>query len=264
MTKPFSRQIDPSDLYESLAHREALARLQLMVENRYLGLLTGEVGSGKSTLIRRLFQNLDPVRYLPIYISSASLKPRDFYGELLRHVGEVPPFSLAKAKRLWADVLEARQEQAEKALVVVVHEAQEMSEAMLGELRFVVSYQMDSCSLFPLILVGQPELRRTLRLKKYEAIAQRITLQYHLGGLSPEETAHYIRHQMKTAGMAIPVFSESAMALVHATSQGIPRIINQICSQALYDAAQRGHEVIEESHIARVLADFDRQRGVAG
>lgn len=264
MTKPFSRQINPAALYESQAHREALARMQLMVENRYLGLLTGEVGSGKSLLIRRLFHNLDPMRYLPLYISIASLKPRDFYGELLRHVGEVPPFSLVKAKRLWADVLDTRQEQAEKALVVVVDEAQEMSDAMLGELRFVVNHQIDSCSLFPLILVGQPELRRTLRLKKYEAIAQRIPLQYHLGGLCSEETAHYIRHQMKIAGLAVPVFSESAMALVHAASQGIPRIINQICSQALHDAAQRGHEVIEEAHITRVLADFDRQRGVAG
>ena len=69
---------------------------------------------------------------------------------------------------------------------------------------------------------------------------------------------------MKTAGLAVPVFSESAIAQVHAASQGIPRIINQICSRALYDASHRGHEVIEEAHIARVLADYDRQRGVAG
>jgi len=101
-----------------------------------------------------------------------------------------------------------------------------MSETMLGELRFVVNHQMDSCSLFPLIMVGQPELRRTLRLKKYEAITQRIPLQYHLGGLSPEETANYIRHQMKIAGMAAPVFADSVMSLVHAAGQGIPRIIN--------------------------------------
>lgn len=204
------------------------------------------------------------MRYLPIYISCARLKPHDFYGELLRHVGEVPPFFLPKARRLWLEVLQTRQEQADKVLVVVVDEAQEMGEAMLGELRFVVSHQMDSCSLFPLILVGQPELRRTLRLKKYEAIAQRIPLQYHLGGLTPEETAHYIRHQMRTAGMMAPLFSDSAMALVHAASQGIPRVINQICSQALHDAANRGHEIIEEAHIARVLADFDRQRGMSG
>lgn len=262
--QPFSRQIDAAVLFESQGHLEALARLRLMVENRYLGLLTGEVGSGKSTLIRRLFQSLDPTRYLSVYLSMANLKPRDFYAELLRHAGEVPPFSLAQAKRLWAQVLQTRHEQGEKSLVVVVDEAQEMSDAMLGELRFVVSHQMDSCSLFPLILVGQSELRRTLRLKKHDALAQRIPLLFHLGGLYPEETAAYIRHQLKTANLAVPVFSDSAIQRVHGTSGGIPRLINQVCLQALYDANHRKHEVIEEAHIARVLADYERQRGTAG
>jgi len=96
---------------ESISWTKVLARLQLMVENRYLGLLTGEVGSSKSLLTRRLFQSLDPMRYLFIYISKSNLKPRGFYGELLRYVGEVSPFSPAKAKRLWVDVLESRQEQ---------------------------------------------------------------------------------------------------------------------------------------------------------
>ncbi len=260
----FSRHISASALFESAGHREAIARLHLMVENNYLGLLTGEVGSGKSTLIRCLLEGLDNMRYQPVYIASSSLKPRDFYGELLRHAGEVPPYSLAKAKRLWAEVLTTRKEQGDKTLVIVADEAQEMSEAMLVELRFLVNHQMDSCSLFPLILVGQSELRRIFRLKKHEAIAQRISLQYHLSGLTADETKAYVRHQMQTAGMATPLFSDSAVSRVHAASQGIPRLINHFCNQALYDAGQRDHEVIEEAHISRVLADYDRQRGVAG
>lgn len=264
MGNPFSRQIAPAFLYKSKGHQEALGRLHLMVENCHLGVLTGEVGSGKSTLIRSLFQSLNAKRYFPIYISTTGLKPRDFYGELLRHVGEEIPFSLAKAKRFWADALDARQEQGDKSLVVVVDEAQEMSLSMLAELRFVVNQQMDSYSLFPLILVGQPELRRILRLKKHEAIAQRIPMQYHLSGITAEETAAYIRHQMQAASLTTPVFAESAISHVHAASQGIPRVINLICSQALYDATQRGHEVIEENHIIRVLTDLDRQRGVIG
>ncbi len=97
MAIPFSRQIEPSTLYEAKGHREALARLHLMVENRSLGVLTGEVGSGKSVLIRRLFQDLDSRHYLHVYICRDRLKPQDFYGELLRQVGEVPPYSLALA-----------------------------------------------------------------------------------------------------------------------------------------------------------------------
>lgn len=135
---------------------------------------------------------------------------------------------------------------------------------MLVELKFLVNYQMDSCSLSPVILVGQSELRRTLRLKKHEAIAQRISLQYHLSGLTSDETKAYVKHQMQSAGMATPLFSETAMGRIHAASQGIPRLINHFCSQALHDAAHKGHEVIEEAHFSRVLADYDRQKGISG
>ena len=264
MNKPFGRHVPASAMFESTGHREALARLRLMVENNYLGLLTGEVGSGKSTLVRCLFEGLDSMRCQPVYISSSCLRPREFYSELLRCLGEVPPYSLVKAKRLWADVLTARQEQGDKTLVIVVDEAQEMSEAMLAELRFLVSHQMDSCSLFPVILVGQSELRRTLRLKKHEAIAQRISLQYHLSGLALDETREYVKHQMDTAGLTTPLFSDSAINRVHSASQGIPRLINHFCSQALHDADQRCSEVIEDTHISRVLADYERQRGPTG
>ncbi|MCF6092537.1 AAA family ATPase [Microaerobacter geothermalis] len=261
---PFSRELDPAFCYPSRGYQEALARLELMVEKRYLGVLTGEVGSGKSTLIRRLFTQLNPMVYTPIYISMAGLKPRDFYGILLSHVGEEPVYSVAKAKRLWEEVLYTRNEQGERTLVIIIDEAQEMKEAMMMELRFVMNHQIDSCSLFPLILVGQPELRKTLRLKKYEATAQRIGLQYHLSGLSKEETHSYIRHQLKVHGIQVPIFSESALQRIYAASQGIPRVINHICSQALYEATNKNHEVIEESHIGRVLTDLDRQRGITG
>lgn len=102
-----------------------------------------------------------------------------------------------------------REEQAERRLVVVIDEAHEMSEAMLLELHFVMSHQMDSRSLFPVILVGQPELRKKLRLKKYEAISQRVGMQYHLQGMSKEETAGYVRYHMDAAKMERPVFAES-------------------------------------------------------
>jgi type II secretory pathway predicted ATPase ExeA len=156
-----------------------------------------------------------------------------------------------------------REVQAERG-VVVIDEANEMSEAMLLELRFVMSHQMDARSLFPVLLAGQPELRKKLRLKKYEAISQRIGIQYHLGGMSRDETAGYVRHHLEVAQMQRPLFSESAIQMLHAASQGIPRVVNQICSQALFDAEGKDGEVVEEMHIGRVLADMERQRGTAG
>ncbi len=260
---PFSRSPLRDMFFEVGAYAEALARLQLMVSSSGLGVLTGEVGSGKSTLVRRLGQTLDPVRYQVIYLSRAGMKPRDFYSELLRELGEEPLFSLSRSKRLLEHVLTDRSIKGNKFLVVVIDEAQDISPSMLLELRFALNHQMDSISLFSIILVGQPELRRTLRMNKYEAIAQRIHLQYHLSGLNAQETATYIRHQMKNADMTTPVFSDSALALIHSETKGIPRLINTICTHALYEAKRNGSEVVEDAQIGRILADTERQRGTA-
>lgn len=107
--------------------------MELIVEHRYLGVLTGEFGSGKSTCIRRLFSGLDPMVYQPIYISMSGLKPGDFYGALLQHLGEVAPYSILKAKRLWDEILQHRVAQGERTLVVIIDEAQEISESRMLE-----------------------------------------------------------------------------------------------------------------------------------
>lgn len=185
--RPFTREVAPC--YAFGAHQEAFERLNMAVEHRLLGVLTGEVGSGKSALLRRLFSALDPMRTLLIYLSMVDLKPRDFYAQLLAHVDEEPPYSVAKARRLWGEVMARREAQAERSVIVLIDEAHEMSDAMLLELRFVMSHQMDARSLFPVLLAGQPELRKKLRLKKNEAISQRIGIQYHLSGMTREETA---------------------------------------------------------------------------
>ena len=259
--RPFTREVTPC--YEFQTHQEAYARLSMAVEHRWLGVLTGEVGSGKSALLRRLIGSLDPMRTLPIYLSMADLKPRDFYSQLLVQLDEEPPYSVAKARRLWGEVMTRREAQAERGVVVVIDEAHEMSDAMLLELRFVMSHQMDARSLFPVLLAGQPELRKKLRLKKNEAVSQRIGIQYHLNGMSREETADYIRHHLREAKLERPVFSESAVQTLYAASQGIPRVVNQICNQVLFNLPNTV-EVVEEMHIARVLTDMDRQRGTAG
>ncbi|WP_372631564.1 hypothetical protein [Cohnella sp.] len=104
-----------------------------------------------------------------------------------------------------------------------------------------------------------------MRLKKYEAISQRIGIQYHLSGMNREETSAYVKHHMEEAKLMRPVFAESAVQMLYAASQGIPRVVNQICSQALFEMENTdAAEVIEEAQIGRVLADIDRQRGTAG
>jgi type II secretory pathway predicted ATPase ExeA len=262
--QPFSKELNPADCFESSGVQEAMARLEIMIQHRYLGVLTGEVGGGKSTLIRRLFNQLNPMTYAPVYLCKRGLKPRDFYDSLLTQLGVEPSYSVAKSRQLWDDTLQSRITHKERMLVIVIDEAHEMNESMMDELRFVLNYNMDSCSLFPLILVGQPDLRRILRLKKHEATAQRVGMQYHLAVMSKEETFAYIRHHLRVGQIERPLFADGAMQRIHAASQGLPRVINLICAQALLDAVAKNLEVIEESHIVKILADMDRQRGISG
>lgn len=251
-------------LFETRSHQEAMARLTYVLEHRALGLLTGDVGSGKTTLIRRLLTSLDQMKFLPVYICVLGLKPKDFYAELLSHMGEAMPFGLSKARKLWNERIQNQTSATDRQWVVVIDEAQDMSEEMIQELRFVRNQQMDASSPFPLLLVGQPEMRRKLRLKKYEAISQRIEMAYHLSGMSRDDAGQYIRHQMKQTGTNLPVFTDGAIQMIYAASRGIPRVMNQLCTQALYDAAAKNSEAIDDGHIQRVLTDQEWQRGTTG
>jgi len=257
---PFSRAPEPKDMFWSASYQEAFARLELIVEHRYLGLLTGEIGSGKSTLIRKLISVVDPLKYQPICLTIDKLTPRDFYTELLFSGGEKPPYSVTKAKRLLKELLVERSRQNDRAFIVIIDEAQDLSDSMLTELRFAVNHDIDSCSLFPLILVGQPELRRTLMLNHYAALAQRIQLSYHLTGLTKEQSFQYIRHRMQVAQISTPVFSESALTMLHTATQGIPRMLNQFARLALCDAVSKNLQVIDDIVVGRVLTDSGHQR----
>jgi len=171
---PFTREISSMALFPSAQYQELQARLRYIAESRLFGVVTGEVGSGKSTAIRAFQDSLDKSRYLFIYLSDSSLGPKDLYRELLIALGEKPPFLKRDAKRhLDKTLLELFQKQ-KKQPVIVIDEAHHLGMPMLQEMRFLLNFQIDSVSPVSLILVGQPELRGTLRLKVMEAIAQRI------------------------------------------------------------------------------------------
>lgn len=128
---PFAAIPGEHHLYLSRDHQEALARMRLVIEEQGIGMLTGGVGSGKSTLVRRLYSELDHLLYTNVYISLSDLRPKDFYAELLGHLGETAPYSLTVARRLWQDRSECLLAEGAKQWSVGVDEVQEMTDAML-------------------------------------------------------------------------------------------------------------------------------------
>lgn len=253
---PFTREISPKHLYDSSCQKEAAARLEYAVKNRQFCLLTGEAGMGKSTAIRSLVHQLDPIHYHYLYICDSTLTPKLFYREVLQNFGIQPAFRSTDVKRQYQSLMLDIYENEKKLLVIVLDEAHHFSDSMLQELRFILNFKQDSMSPLSLIVVGQPSLRNLLKVKQLEAIDQRIQMRYQMSGLTEKETHAYIRHQIKMVETPHEIYSEEAIQAIYNFSQGNPRKINTLCSQSLLDAFIQGNKIVGESHIHRVINEL--------
>ena len=137
--------------------------------------------------------------------------------------------------------------------VIVVDEAHLLTESMLEEIRFLINFNMDSMSPLSLILVGQPELRETLRLKTMEAISQRVSVRFHMDGLTREGTVDYILTNLKVAGAEHAIFTDSAVNEIFQFTVGIPRKINNLCEKCLLDGFIQEKKLIDEIMVKRVI-----------
>jgi type II secretory pathway predicted ATPase ExeA len=253
---PFTKEIPTSNLYQSASFRECVARLNYMAKNRLFGLVTGEIGAGKSTAIRALRDSLDLTKYRFIYLCDSSLKPRDFYRELLYQFGITPHYLRSEAKKQFEHTVWDYYDSQEKIAVVVIDEAHLLRGDMLQEIRFLTNFQIDSVSPLSLIIVGQPELRTTLKMRLFKPITQRMDIRYHLAGFDPEETRKYVEHQLQVAGAQHPVLTTEAIDAIYAHTRGIAREVNNICTACLLDAVVRKEKLIDAIHVARILTEY--------
>ncbi len=253
-TTPFSRQVPLEALYLSAAHRELLSRLRFIAERRGVMLLTGEVGAGKSTALRQLKGTLDPTRYEVIYLADVAFTPRSFFQTLLEALHVEVPYQTARAKAAAQKALLERFRTDHRTPVLLVDEAQALPNALLDQLRTLLNYDCDAFSPLALVLSGTKELAQRLALRHFEPLAQRITLRYHLEGFSPQETAAYIRHQVKRAGVDHELFTEEALRRIHQATGGLARRINQVALLCLMSAAASGRKLIDDGWVDQVLA----------
>jgi type II secretory pathway predicted ATPase ExeA len=258
---PFESYVIDTEKFLTRSQQEAFARMKMVLEQSGLGILTGEIGSGKSTILRHIAQIAPAEKFHFIYLCISKLKTRELYSELLNQLGETPPYGLLNMKRMFAEVIQQQIKQSDKKPLIVIDEAQDIHSEALLELRFIMNFDMDLAPIFSVILAGQPELRKILRLRKFEPILQRTKMQYHLVGLSKEEIGEYIKVRLAKQGLTKPVFAESAISKIFAASNGIPRIINTICMGAFFDAQLKDEDVIEERHVHRAIFDLEHQRG---
>ncbi|MHB1128317.1 MAG: ExeA family protein [Bacillota bacterium] len=248
--EPFSREIAPSQVFTSHGHQELLARLRLAVEEGSLAVITGHVGSGKSTAIRAMIHAMDVSRYRYIYLANSALTPAEFYRSLLHQMNVEPKRAMSENKRLVSQVMLEWHQKGIKS-IVIIDEGHELAVPMLGELRFVLNYQADSFSPLTIILAGQPQLTETLKLQVLECIRQRITVHYRIPSLSEEEIPAYILHHLQVAGLDRQVFTDEAIAMVFQFSKGIPRRINNLCRYALVAAVEADNPVVDAAAVQK-------------
>jgi len=237
--KPFAITPDPRYLYLSERHAEALAHLLYGI-NEAGGFvqLTGEVGTGKTTIVRSLLAQTPKNAEIALILNPKMTAP-EFLLTICEELGIGVPDSATESLKDLVDILSGyllRAHAGGRRVVVVVDEAQNLAPTVLEQVRLLTNLETNTRKLLQIILIGQPELRELLGRNELRQLAQRITGRYHLNPLTAAETAAYVRHRLRVAGATSDIFSPAALAEVHRLAIGVPRVINVVCDRALLGA----------------------------
>jgi len=254
--KPFSKTPDPRFLFMSRGHREALARLQYVVEEHELALLTGEIGCGKTTISRALMDSMgDEYRFC--FIFNPRLTALEFLRVIARNLVHEDPSD--RKDDLLQQITDAlyRFHREGTCPVIVIDEAQLIPDReIFEEIRLLTNFQLDDSNLLSVIIMGQPELRTILSTPVYEPFRQRVAINFHLQPLDLDETFEYLDFRMEVAGGSSGLFTPDAVQRIHELSGGVPRKINVIATNALLEGFGRDAAVIDASILDTMMHEI--------
>ena len=255
--RPFSLAPDPRYLYLSEAHREALAHLLYGIgEGGSFVQLTGEVGTGKTTVCRALLEQLPPEVDVAMIFN-----PRLTSVELLAAVCDelriAYPAGTTSLKVLVDTLSQALLDAHARGrrTVLIIDEAQNLRARVLEEIRLLTNLETTKEKLLQVILIGQPELAELLARRNLRQLSQRVTARYHLRSFTEQESQRYVAHRMEIAGQRQPIFTKQAVRAAHRLSRGIPRLLNTICDRALLGAYATGQTRVKEAVVRRAAKE---------
>ena len=256
--KPFSITPDPRYLFLSERHAEALAHLVYGI-NEAGGFiqLTGEVGTGKTTVVRSLLAQAPKHAEIAL-ILNPRMTPAEFLLAICEELGIAVAERSAGSLKDLVDLLSRHLLKAHaegKRIVLVVDEAQNLAPEVLEQVRLLTNLETETQKLLQIILIGQPELRELLDRTELRQLAQRITGRYHLAPLSGDESSAYVRHRLRVAGATREVFSNGALREIRRLSGGVPRLINIICDRALLGAFTEDRHLVGASVVRRAAGE---------
>ena len=254
--KPFSLLPDPAFLYVSSKHRKALAKLRSGILNSAgMTVITGEIGSGKTTLIQHLVRELDSEVTIGL-INNVHPRFDDLLVWVLQAFGiDAQDTSEAKHHLAFINFVKYQTAQGRRTLLFI-DETQNMPAPVLEELRLLMNINIDYPA-FQVVLVGQPELRAVLKQPDMRQFAQRIVVEHHLRPLDEEETGQYIQHRLVVAGGDPELFDTEACEMIYQRSHGVPRLINSLCDTVLEYGYEEHREFIDGALVQDILSDSE-------
>jgi type II secretory pathway predicted ATPase ExeA len=255
--KPFELTPSPRFLYLGEIHKEALALLTYGVMDRKgFVLLTGEVGTGKTTIVQTLLKNLNSSsRY--VYLSNPLLSSKEFLLYVASSLGFEPQSGSKASFLVQFQEFLSRMAQDQQNVILIVDEAQKLSYRLLEEVRLLSNMETTDEKLINIFLIGQPELNERLMNPKCRPLLQRISVRYHINPLDQKETDDYIKTRLKAAGAkSLSIFPKDVVKLIHEYSQGYPRMINVLCDNALLLGYSRGKKNITPAMIKECYEDL--------
>ncbi len=256
---PFNVNPDPRYLFLTRHTEEALACLTYGIQSRKgFVLLTGEVGTGKTTLINKLLEWLRTQQMATAFIFNSRLDVPQFLDYMMTDFG-IPGENREKSQvlvRLYNWLLDRYR--AGETAVLIVDEAQNLSNEVLEEIRMLTNLETFTEKLLQIVLVGQPELEQKLKQPQLRQLRQRLTLRARTHSLGLAETKAYVAQRLRIAGAdGTTIFDDGAIAAIHRYSQGIPRVINLVCEHCLVGAFVDQQKVVSSELVETVARDFD-------
>ena len=259
--KPFQLKPDPDFFFGSAGHKRAMAYLEYgMAQEEGFIIITGEVGAGKTTLVRNLFKKMESEKIVAAQIANTSLNSDDTLRIVSAAFG-LPFENLSKASLLVGiEKFLLQCDQNDKRALLVVDEAQNLSSYTVEELRMLSNYQTDKKPLLQTFLLGQPEFRKTLLGEDMKQLRQRVSATYHLGPMNSSETRSYIEHRLSTAGWNDnPSFSQDAFDVIYDYTGGIPRKINTLCERLLLMGCLEELHNFSATEVNNVIRDIQHE-----
>ena len=230
---PFSKEVPSDELFACAAHEQVGARLKAGIEGRVSAVLTGEVGVGKTFLLRGLARQLNPSLYRVTYIHNANVSQRDFYRQLSTALALEPKSHPSALFRQVQAHIEDLADEQKVHPVLLLDESHLLATPVLESLHVLLNYRMDSRDFLSVILIGLPQLRERLARNLFASLSTRLAVRAHLDPLQVDQVGAYLDHRMKTAGCAQEVFSEEAVLCIREATGGVLRKVNVLAHHCL-------------------------------